>query len=121
MVKRSAFGAEVPLKPALLDSQVPMSTQAGFRVRHFGFGEGLLSFATPIVPTAGFRLLFALVILRHERRLISPHVTAHPMAEWIARQIGDAFPWDEAPDYLEVFSKDRGITWPGDHTAGRDQ
>jgi hypothetical protein len=42
-----------------------------------------------------------LVILRHERRrLISLSVTANPTAEWIARQITDAFPWDEAPDYL---------------------
>jgi transposase InsO family protein len=42
-----------------------------------------------------------LVILRHERRrLISLSVTANPTAEWIARQITDAFSWDEAPDYL---------------------
>ena len=53
------------------------------------------------VYTAGFRLLFVLVILGHERRrLISLSVTAHPTAEWIARQITEAFPWDEAPDYL---------------------
>jgi transposase InsO family protein len=54
-----------------------------------------------IVPTIGFRLLFVLVILRHERRrLISLSVTANPTAEWIARQITEAFPWDEAPDHL---------------------
>src|SRR5712672_1343824 len=54
-----------------------------------------------IVPTVGFRLLFVLVILRHERRrLISLNVTANPTAEWIAHQITDAFPWSEAPDYL---------------------
>jgi transposase InsO family protein len=54
-----------------------------------------------IVPTVGFRLLFVLVILRHERRrLISLSVTAHPTADWIARQITDAFPWDEAPEYM---------------------
>src|SRR5712664_3282390 len=54
-----------------------------------------------IVPTVGFRLLFVLVILRHQRRqLISLSVTANPTAEWIARQLTDAFPWDEAPDYL---------------------
>ena len=27
-------------------------------------------------------------------------MTAHPTAEWIARQIVEAFPWDEAPQYL---------------------
>jgi transposase InsO family protein len=54
-----------------------------------------------IVPTVGFRLLFVLAILRHERRrLISLSVTANPTAEWIARQLTEAFPWDEAPDHL---------------------
>src|SRR6267154_4498750 len=54
-----------------------------------------------VVPTVGFKLLFVLVILRHQRRrLISLSVTANPMAEWIARQITEAFPWDEAPDYI---------------------
>jgi transposase InsO family protein len=54
-----------------------------------------------IVPTVGFKLLFVLVILRHQRRrLISLTVTANPTAEWIARQITDAFPWNEAPDYI---------------------
>jgi transposase InsO family protein len=62
-------------------------------------GIGAMDFL--IVPTAGFRLLFVLAILRHERRrLISLSVTDHPTAEWIARQITDAFPWDEAPDYM---------------------
>jgi transposase InsO family protein len=54
-----------------------------------------------IVPTIGFKLLFVLVILRHQRRrLISLTVTTNPTADWIAHQITDAFPWDEAPDYL---------------------
>jgi hypothetical protein len=55
----------------------------------------------------GFRLLFVLVILRHERRrLISLSVTDHPTAEWIARQITDAFPWDEAPNFM-IRDRDR--------------
>src|ERR1700704_6539952 len=54
-----------------------------------------------IVPTIGFKLLFVLVILGHQRRqLISLTVTTNPTAEWIARQITDAFPRNEAPDYL---------------------
>src|SRR5882762_1789545 len=62
-------------------------------------GVGSMDFL--IVPTVGFRLLFVLVILRHERRrLISLSVTAHPTAEWIAQQVTEAFPWDEAPDYM---------------------
>jgi hypothetical protein len=59
-------------------------------LRNHSAGIGTIDFL--IVPTAGFRLLFVLVILRHERRrLISLTVTAHPTAEWIARQITDAF------------------------------
>jgi hypothetical protein len=27
-------------------------------------------------------------------------VTRHPTAEWLARQISEAFPWDSAPKYL---------------------
>ena len=54
-----------------------------------------------VVPTINSRLLSVLVILRHERRrLISLSVTDHPTAEWIAQQITEAFPWDEAPDHL---------------------
>ena len=54
-----------------------------------------------VVPTIGFKLLYGLVILRLERRrLVWTNVTANPTAEWIARQIIEAFPWDEAPRYL---------------------
>jgi transposase InsO family protein len=62
-------------------------------------GIGAMDFL--VVPTINFRLLFVLVILRHERRrLISPSVTNHPTAEWIARQSIEAFPWDSAPTHL---------------------
>ena len=54
-----------------------------------------------VVPTISFKLLYGLVILGHgRRRLIRCAVTAHPTAEWIARQIVEAFPWDEVPQYL---------------------
>ena len=54
-----------------------------------------------IVPTVGFKLLFVLVILRHQRRRpMSLSVTGNPTAEWIALQISDAFPWNDAPDHL---------------------
>src|SRR5271168_2437032 len=42
-----------------------------------------------------------LLILRHaRRRLVSIGVTNNPTAEWIAGQVTDAFPWDEAPRHL---------------------
>jgi transposase InsO family protein len=51
-----------------------------------------------VVPTIGFDLLYALVIVRLVRRdLVRINVTTHPTAEWIARQITEAFPWNEAP------------------------
>ena len=54
-----------------------------------------------VVPTIGFKVLYGLVILRLERRrLVWFNVTANPTAAWIARQIIEAFPWDEAPRYL---------------------
>jgi len=54
-----------------------------------------------VVPTIGFDVLYALVIVRLARReLVWVNVTAHPTAEWIARQITEAFPWNEAPRYL---------------------
>ena len=54
-----------------------------------------------VVPTIGFELLYGLVILRLERRqLVWTNVTANPTAEWIARQITEAFPWDQSPRYL---------------------
>src|SRR3974377_1545262 len=54
-----------------------------------------------VVPTVSFQLLYRLVILRHSRRkLLWLSVTAHPNAEWIARQLTEACGWNEAPRYL---------------------
>ena len=54
-----------------------------------------------VVPTIGFIQLYVLVIVRLARReLVWVNVTRYPTAEWIARQVTEAFPWDEAPRYL---------------------
>jgi len=54
-----------------------------------------------VVPTVTFRLLYGFVVLRHERReIVHFAVTANPTAAWTARQVTEAFPWDEAPRYL---------------------
>jgi transposase InsO family protein len=54
-----------------------------------------------ITPTISFQLLYALVIVRLDRRdLVWINVTTNPTAEWIAHQITEAFPWDDAPRYL---------------------
>jgi hypothetical protein len=44
-----------------------------------------------VIPTIGFKLIYALVILRLERRrLVWTNVTANPTAEWISRRIIEA-------------------------------
>ena len=49
-----------------------------------------------VVPTIGFIQLYVLVIVRLARReLVWVNVTRYPTAEWIARQVTEAFPWDE--------------------------
>ena len=60
-----------------------------------------------VVPTIGFDLLYVFVIVRLDRRdLVWINVTANPTAEWVARQITEAFPWDEAPHHL-IRDRDR--------------
>jgi transposase InsO family protein len=60
-----------------------------------------------VVPTIGFDLLYAFIVIRRDRRdLVWINVTTNPTAEWIARQITEAFPWNEAPRYL-IRDRDR--------------
>jgi hypothetical protein len=54
-----------------------------------------------VVPTITFKLLFVLIVLSHERRrAVHFGITANPTAEWTARQMTEAFPWDTAPRFL---------------------
>ena len=60
-----------------------------------------------VVPTIGFDFLYAFVIVRIDRReLVWINVTKTPTAEWVARQITEAFPWDGAPGYM-IRDRDR--------------
>ncbi|WP_245476577.1 integrase core domain-containing protein [Bradyrhizobium sp. Leo170] len=60
-----------------------------------------------VVPTTGFDLLYAFIIVRLDRRdLAWINVTTNPTAEWVARQITEAFPWDAAPAYV-IRDRDR--------------
>jgi transposase InsO family protein len=60
-----------------------------------------------VVPTIGFELLYGFVIVRLDRRdLVWINVTANPTAEWLARQLSEAFPWNEVPRYL-IRDRDR--------------
>jgi transposase InsO family protein len=60
-----------------------------------------------IVPTIGFDLIYAFVIVRLDRRaLVWINVTTNPTVEWVACQLTEAFPWNEAPRYL-IRDRDR--------------
>jgi hypothetical protein len=48
-----------------------------------------------VVPTIGFKLLYGFVIIRLDRRdVVWINVTTNPTADWIARPITEAFPWN---------------------------
>ena len=58
------------------------------------------------IPLVTFRVLSALVIIHHGRRiLLYVNVTFHPTALWVAQQLREAFPFDTAPKYL-IFDRD---------------
>jgi hypothetical protein len=102
-----------------LGFEVAQSSVAKYMVKRWGPpSQGWLTFLRNhapdiaamdlfVVPTIGFDLLYAFVIVRLDRRhLVWINVTANPTAEWVARQITEAFPWDEAPQYL-IRDRDR--------------
>jgi transposase InsO family protein len=63
--------------------------------------EGIASVDFLVVPTLTFQRLFAFVILGlGRRRVLWIGVTTNPTAEWLARQLTEAFPWDTAPTFL---------------------
>jgi hypothetical protein len=62
-----------------------------------------------VVPTIGFRILYGFVIVRlHRRDLVWINVTTNSTAEWVARQVTEAFPWEGAPRYM---IRDRDRIW----------
>jgi transposase InsO family protein len=102
-----------------LGFEVAQSSVAKYMVKRWGPpSQGWLTFLRNhapdiaamdlfVVPTIGFDLLYAFVIVRLDRRhLVWINVTANPTAEWVARQITEAFPWDEAPQHL-IRDRDR--------------
>jgi putative transposase len=76
----------------------PSQTWRTFLKNH---AKDLVSADFFIVSTITFQLLFVFVIFDHDRRRpIHFAVTSNPTAEWTARQLLQAFPWDHAPRYL---------------------
>src|SRR5437588_8717861 len=96
-----------------LGIQVSQATVAKYMVRHRrpqsqtwraflkNHAKDLVSADFFVVPTITFQLLFVFVILDHDlRRPIHFALTSNPTAEWTARQLLEAFPWDNAPRCL---------------------
>jgi transposase InsO family protein len=65
------------------------------------YADGIASLDLFVVPTLSFRLLYGLLILSHGRRqILWLGVTAHPSAEWMARQLIEACGWEWTPKYI---------------------
>jgi hypothetical protein len=68
----------------------PLQTWKTFLCNHM---EGIASIDLFVSPTIAFEQLFAFLVLGHRRRqLLWIAVTRNPTAEWLARQITEAFP-----------------------------
>ena len=92
-VSQATVGGYMPWRP-----KVPSPSWHRFRRSHMTDMAAVDMF---VVATATFRLLYAVIVLGHDRRtIIHFDVTAHPTQHWLARQITEAFPWDTVPDYL---------------------
>ncbi len=76
----------------------PSQTWRAFLENHL---KDLVALDFFVVPTATFGVLFGLVVLaHHRRRVVHFNATAHPTAEWTARQLIQAFPEETAPRFL---------------------
>lgn len=73
----------------------------GWRTLLRNHADGIAAIDLFVVPTLGFKLLFGLVVIDHgRRRILHVNATYHPTTEWIARQLTEAFPWSDVPEYL---------------------
>jgi transposase InsO family protein len=92
-VSQATVGRYLPWRP-----KIPSPTWRSFLHNHLTEIAAIDMF---VVATATFRLLYALIVLRHDRRtIIHFDVTENPTQAWLARQMTEAFPWDTAPRYL---------------------
>ena len=63
--------------------------------------DGIASMDLFVVPTISFRLLYGFLIFQQSRRqLLWLGVTARPSAHWIARQLTEAYGWQQTPRYI---------------------
>ena len=92
-VSQATVGRYMPWRP-----KVPSPTWRSFLRNHMCDMAAVNMF---VVATATFQLLYALIVLGHDRRrVIHFEVTPNPTQIWLARQMTEAFPWNTAPRYL---------------------
>jgi putative transposase len=92
-VSQATVARHLPWRP-----KVPSPTWRSFLHKHMHDTAAIDMF---VVVTARFQILYALLVLGHERRkVIHFDVTQNPTQVWLARQITEAFPWDTAPRIL---------------------
>ena len=73
----------------------------GWKTFLHNHADGIASMDLFVVPTLSYRLLYGLLILQHDRRqILWLGVTAHPTAEWISRQLTEAYGWKVQPQYI---------------------
>jgi hypothetical protein len=73
----------------------------GWKTFLYNHADGIASMDLFVVPTISFRLLYGFLILQHCRReLLWLGVTARPSADWIARQLTEAYGWQQTPRYI---------------------
>ncbi|HEY7424636.1 MAG TPA: integrase core domain-containing protein [Gemmataceae bacterium] len=76
----------------------PSQTWKVFLKNHVGTLASMDFFT---VPTVTFRLLYVIIILRHQRRrVVHVNITTRPTAAWVSQQLREAFPFETAPRYL---------------------
>src|SRR3981081_2228452 len=98
MVSCSSSASRSSSRRSLRHSRPPSQGWRTFLSNH---ADGTAAIDLFVLPTIAFQILYCLVIVRHGRRLwVSVGVTANPTAEWISRQVTEAFPWHHTPRYL---------------------
>ena len=59
------------------------------------------------VPTIFFKVLYVLIVISHDRRVIKHFaITSHPTSAWVAQQLREATPFGNQPEYL-IHDNDR--------------
>lgn len=77
------------------------SPSQGWKTFLCNHADGIASMDLFVVPTISFQLLYGLLILQHGRReILWLGATTRPSAEWISRQLTEAYGWERGPRYL---------------------